>query len=62
MKTFTIINNSKLVGIIKLNDEIVNNLPKNAAILLEQEINRGDAQIVTLRLSLVGVNVVEGRR
>ena len=50
MKTTTIINEGRLVGYIKLREDILQDLKRDVVIVLEQEINRGDATIITFRL------------
>ena len=53
MKVFTIINDNKLVGIIKLQENVVSLIESSDVLLLTQEINKGDSRIITLQLSLM---------
>ena len=53
MKVFTIIDSGRLLGTIKLADDVIPDLTPDKAILLEQQINCGDSQLVTFRIRLV---------
>jgi hypothetical protein len=53
LKTTTIISNGKLLGYIRLQEDVLINLKPDMALLLEQEINKGDSTILTFRLTFV---------
>ena len=57
LKTVTIISNGQLLGYIKLQEEVLSAIKPDMAILLEQEINKGDSTIVTFRLVLVNAKI-----
>ena len=53
LKTTTIIKDGKLVGVIKLQQEVLENLKSEDALLLTKQINRGDATITTFKLDII---------
>jgi len=57
LKTVTIISNGQLLGYIKLQEEVLSAIKPDMAILLEQEINKGDSTIVTFRLVMVNAKI-----
>lgn len=53
MKAFTIINNNKLVGVIKLSKEMLEQLAPDKVILLESKFIKGDTTILSFDMRVL---------
>ena len=53
MKTFTIIGNNQLLGIIKLQEDLVKELGSDMAILLTQDNIVGDVVALSFKLQVI---------
>lgn len=59
MKTYTIIADNKLIGMVKLKDEVANLLfsKKDLGILLTQDNINGDATALSFKLDIIPVEI-----
>jgi len=57
-KGITIIQENRLIGYVKLQQDVLEKLKPNEVIMLERELNVGDTTINTFRLKIVEVGIV----